>query len=187
VAQLRESYERVAELLSLIREHFDRQDQRSQQLGAAVERVAGALEQLTTQQQQQGAAISSIAVHVEGVNRTAAGLSAALTDLPAAMRASGDAVCGLTRQLEGAQQADVRLATALDRFGLAADGLRDTTASQSELLRRTHDSYGVQTDALRGFLRVQNRRFWMVAGVVMVCCAAACTATVMLLLRALPG
>ncbi len=172
-----EARERVGALVESIQKHFDRHDERSAQLAASVERMAGILEQLADAQRRQGESLAGIAASADATTRHTAALSASLLELPAAVGSQADAVRGVAKRLESSNETQMHLAHTLHRFGGAVDALRESGQLQVQSLERMTAAENRQSDALTGMARTHSR--WMLIGGIAIC-ALALAATVML-------
>ncbi|MFO0838061.1 MAG: hypothetical protein U1D55_05995 [Phycisphaerae bacterium] len=149
--------ERVDDLISSIQQHFDRHDQRSAQLAASVDRVAGILEQLADTQRRQGECLSAIATSANATSKNTAALSACLLELPAAVGSQADAVRSVARKLEAANDTHAQLAGTLQRFGGAVDALRSSGELQVQSLERLSASENQAHEALSALVRSHGR------------------------------
>jgi hypothetical protein len=166
--RLDERYQRVLELLDLMRLHFERQDQRAVELAAGVERVGSTLEQLAGTQRTQGECLASIVGRVEDAARASKGLSSMLAEVPASLQAQAEAVRTVARQMEASRATDAELVGSLQQFSHAADSLRNAGTVQTETLQRLHDTGERQTASLQAFVRQQTRLLLLITGIVVV-------------------
>jgi hypothetical protein len=166
--RLDERYQRVLELMGAMRDHFERQDHRAEELAVGVGRLGNTLEQLAGTQRVQSESVASIANRVDEATRHSIGLSTMLRELPASLQAQAEAVRAVARQMETTRAADAQLAGSLRQFGEAADALRDAGSAQVETLQRLHHTGRDQQESLRGFVRQQTRLLLIIAIVVAV-------------------
>jgi hypothetical protein len=166
--QLDARYQRVVELLDLMGVHFERQDQRSTELAAGVDRLGSTLEQLAGAQRTQSECVASIAARVDEAARHSAALSTVIREMPAALQAQAQAVRAISQQMEAARDADAQLVSSLHQFGRAADALRDAGSVQTAALQRLHHASEEQADSLQAFVRSQTRLLLIITVVVAV-------------------
>jgi chromosome segregation ATPase len=166
--QLDERYQRVVELLDTMRDHFERQDQRAEELTAGVGRLGNTLEQLVVTQRTQSDCIASIATRTDEAVRHSSGLVTMLHEMPASLQAQAEAVRSVARQMEANREADAQLVSSLRQFGQAADSLRDAGAAQTQTLQRLHTSGAKQEESLQTFVRSQTRLLLIITIIVAV-------------------
>lgn len=164
IDQLREGHDRVVRMMDALSGHFERQDRRSEQMIDSVVRMAGTLEKLAETQRQQGEFVQIIARGVDAAGLSTGSLAASLGQLPATLAAQTEALRGVVRQLEASQQTETQLAHSVQQVGLAVDALRAAGAMQVDSLQRLSSGDEQQRDALKAFIREQDRRFlWLLA------------------------
>ena len=173
--ELTERYQRVVELMSALHTHFERQDERSRELGVAVHRVGSQLEQLVESQQSQSEAVRSIAEQVAASADRQARLSETLGMLPGSLDAQAGAVQSLARQFESSQDADHRVANSLGELGQAVDSLRTATNSQIRTLETLHQREQQQRGVLETTLVQQSTRFLIIIAIAAILAGAAIT------------
>lgn len=152
------THERVLELMDAMQEHFRRQDLRAEALAASVDRVGEIIERLAESQRAQGESIAVIAAQVTSAGQQTARLAYTLSEVPTSLAAQAQVVRSIAQSLDAARETETQMVQSLQRFGLAVDSLRETGSAQVEALQRMHTSDLEQTDALKGFIREQNRR-----------------------------
>lgn len=159
VSQMREGYRRVAELMDSMQQHFQKQDERAEQLTRSVEHVAETMEQLAAAQRAQGEHVSSIATHVDNATQHTERLAETLGQMPASLELQAEAVRSVAQQLAISHESDAQLVHSLKRFGQAVDSLRASGAAQVETLQSLHARDREQKEALMEFVRHQSRRY----------------------------
>ena len=159
---LPEAQQRLVTLMDSMQEHFEKQDERAEQLNGSVDRVANGLEQLAEAQRGTGERIHSISQQVDVAGKYTATLSDALCQMPATMQAEAEAIRSVAQQLEVAHEADTQLMHSLQQFGHAVDSLRQSGTAQVETLERLHAAERGQRETLTDLIRAQGRRFLVV-------------------------
>lgn len=152
-------HERVMQLVDAMHAHFERQDRRSEELAVSVDRVASTLSRLAEAQQVQSDHLSSMVGHVCQTREHAAALAASLREMPASIQSQAELARLVGRHMESAGRTNGQLVDSLQRFGQAAETLRDSGAAQFETMQRLHASDQEQRQTLVTFIHVQNRRF----------------------------
>lgn len=184
--RLRDDYGRVLNLLDSLQTHFERQDRRSEQMNDVLARIAGAMDDFAAAQRVQGESIASIAGAVDAARQTAKSLSGALGQMPASMAAQAEAVRAIARQMESAHATEAQMVESLQRFGVAVDTLRESGAAQVGALQRMRQRDDEHQEALKGFIKDQNRRMLFVLTAAVLSAAAAVAVGVVILLREWP-
>ncbi|MBI5864885.1 MAG: hypothetical protein HZB38_10325 [Planctomycetes bacterium] len=165
-AELRERQICVMEQLAAMKVHFQVQDQRAEQLNAAVQRVAGTLEQLASSQSAQAHSIATIAQHAETSVRQGASLLATTVELPASLQAQAEAVRAVSRRMEASQATDAQLVASLQQFGRSVEELHRAGALQVETLRGLHSADDRHQEQFRALIKAQNRRLYWICGLI---------------------
>jgi hypothetical protein len=155
-------YQRIAELMDSLQEHYRRQDERSSRVEQQTERIAGFLQQLTENGRQQQEQVRAIADNVSQANRHTAGMSESLSQLPPLLQAEADAVRSMVRQMDVAQESDTQLMHSLQKLGQAVEALNAAGAAQVQTLERLNASERQQREALTLLVREQTRRFFVI-------------------------
>ncbi len=150
--------QQVAELMDTLVAHFERQDQRSAEMTAAIRELGQVLQQLATTQGAQAQHVASIAGHADHLARQSAALEALLGELPAAAQAQAEAVRSVAGELRSSREAGTRLVESLGHVGRAADTLERCGTTQSETIRHIHEAASQQSAALQQFVAQQSRR-----------------------------
>ncbi len=159
VAQMRDGYQRVIEMMDALQEHFHKQDQRNAQLGRSVDRMVGILEQLAQTGHTQQEHIRSIAENVSESGKQAASMSAALGQLPRSLQLQTDVVRDMLRQIETSQESDTQLRHSLQQLSSAVEALNASSAAQVQTLERLDSDGREQKQALTVLVHQQGRRF----------------------------
>jgi chromosome segregation ATPase len=180
-AHSREALTRMSELLDSLDTHFRKQDERAEQLGTAVNRLAETLGALADAQRDQGEQVRTIAEHANTSSRHQAALSESLSRVPASLHAQTEAVRAMVRQMEIAQDADTHMFESMRKLGEAVSNLNQSANSQVETLRRINAAEREQKASLIALVRDQGRRFLIVTLVSAVIGLAALTAVGLLL------
>ncbi|RMF77561.1 MAG: hypothetical protein D6744_11215 [Planctomycetota bacterium] len=167
-AELREGYQRVIELMNAMEQHFQRQDQRLEQLATALDGLTRTLAPMVAAQREQTEHVARIAEHAGGADTRLTELTRTLRDLPAATRAQNDALKAIDEHLAQSCAIDEKLAQALGKFDGAVDALRESGAVQVDTLNRLDHHQRESVDSLRSFVNTQNRRFLIALGVMLV-------------------
>jgi hypothetical protein len=162
VAQMREGYHRVVELMDALEEHFRKQDERSARLSDSMERVAGTLGQLEQVQRVEQGHVQTIADQVANVGEHAASISASLAQMPKSMQVQAEAVRTMLQRLEISQESDTQLMHSLQQLGRAVDTLGTSATVQVQTLERLNSAEREQHAALTTFVQEQSRRFLLV-------------------------
>lgn len=160
LSQLREGYQHLVDLMDTMRRHFERQDQRADQMTRSMDQLAGILGRLAESQQAQGECVRTIAAHVDAAGQHAAALSETLSHLPASMQVQAQACQSMLRQMEIAQETDTQLGHSLQRLGHAVESLQASSTAQVETLQQIHSAERGQKDALMALVHEQNRKFF---------------------------
>lgn len=168
VLQLDQRYQRVVELMDVMRTHFEAQDRRAAELTAGINRVGGTLEQLAESQRSQCEGIRSLASRVDLAAKYSGDLAAMLVEMPASLQAQAEALHSVARQMESARSADAQLTDSLRQFGRAADALNNSSRAQVDSLQRLHSSSKFQEENLRGFVHGQTRLLIIITVIVAV-------------------
>lgn len=161
-APLREVSQRVVELADAMQGHFEQQDQHATQLTRSLDRVGSVLEQIAETQRAQREYLQSIAAHSEANDKHTATLSDTVGRIPESLLTQAEAIGGVARQLEAAQEGDTRLRQSLDTFGQAVDTLGSAGSAQVETLQRLNAAQNAQHEAFTNLVREQSRRFMIV-------------------------
>ena len=158
MSKAEQRYQRVAELLTALREQFERQDRRAEQLARGVENIGVTLQQLAKTQQSQSASVGKIAERVDEAGKYTAGMSSMLLEMPASLQSQAEAIRAVAKELESTRAVDGKLVDSLQQFSLAADSLRDAGQSQTDTLERLHTSGVEERESLQRFIRQQSQR-----------------------------
>jgi len=185
--QMRNGYQHVIEAMEDLREHFRRQDERTEQGIRQVERMTGLLEQLALTGRDQEAHIRSITEHVGQVARQAAAFSESLGQMPALLRGEAEAVRAMVRQMEIGQESDTQLMHSLQKLSQAVDTLQAAGVAQVQTLERLHAAQSEQREALTALVREQSRRFLVIIAIASILGLAALAALVTTLALHLAG
>lgn len=169
VEQLQTAYHRVVELLDAMHAHMQRQDERAQQLADSVTRVAASMERLVDSQAAQGEHVARIAAHAQDASRH----QAAFATIPATLESQAQALRGVALHLERSGEQSQRLTDSLNHFGDAARSLRVAGVEQVAALQRLSAGGDERVEALKDFVRQQNRRFALGLASVLVLCLGA--------------
>lgn len=178
--QLRDGYQRVLVMMDALTQHFDKQDRRAEELGAALNRLGEVLQHMAESQRSQGEHVSAIARQADAVGRP---LSEALSRMPASLQAQTDAVLSLLRQLESSQSAESQLTDSLTRFGTAIESLNSASAAQVQTLQRMNEAQHNRETLLADLIRQQGRRYSYVVLAASVVIIGAAAGIAMLLMR----
>lgn len=164
----RETSQRVTEVMDSMRQHFQRQDDRGDQLIASMNTVAQVLADLAANQKAQSESIHQIASQVQIAARHTEILTDTLSRVPQAMHTQSETLRAIGQRIEAAKDTDVEMTQSLRSFGQAVDSLRTASATQVDTLQRLHSNETEQRAALTSLVRTQSRLFlagMIVAGV----------------------
>jgi hypothetical protein len=159
IAQMRDGYQRVTELMDAMELHFRQQDARGEQLGAAVDRMATTLEQLKDTGCTQQDHIRTIADHVSEAGKHTALMSESLRQMPRSLQLQAEAVRTMLQQMEISQEADTQLMHSLQQLSRAVEGLSTSATAQVQTLERLHAAEREQKEGLTMLVCEQGRRF----------------------------
>lgn len=168
LAALQDGHERLVSLVNAMKEHFERQDKRFDQLATSVDRVATYLEQIPEVQRRQGDCMSSIAAHLETANRQSSELKDTLARVPSSIQAQAEAIHAVSRKIEASNNADAQLAGSLQTLGEVVESLSQAGSDQVEVMRQMRTESDQQKQALVSMIKAQTLRFTLtliVAGV----------------------
>jgi len=160
-AQTRAASLRVIALADALQQHFQQQDQRAAELGQALQRVGGTLEQLAATQHAQGQCLQTIAAHSEAAGKQAAALTDTLRRVPDSLLAQAEALRTVARHLDISQESDTQLMHSLQHFGQAVGTLSSAGTAQVETLQHLHAAQREQHEAFSALVREQSRRFML--------------------------
>lgn len=164
----RDGSERVSLLIDAMTEHFDKQDQRAEQLAQAVNRMAGILEQLPDVQRGHSDSMGHIASHLEMANRHACELRETLARVPSSIQAQAEAIRSVSKQLEASAASEAQVIESLHQLGQVTGTLGQAGTAQVDALQRIHAENSDQRAALTALVHQQGQRFlitMIVAGI----------------------
>ena len=159
VAQMRDGYERVVHMMDTMQDHFQKQDERAEQLGHSVERMVGILEDLSNTGRNQQEHIRTVADNVREAGKHAAVMSESLSQMPRSLQAQAESVRTMLRQIEVSQESDTQLMHSLQQLSRAVDGLSTSGTAQVQTLERMNTAEREQRESLTLLVREQSRRF----------------------------
>ena len=168
IRQIDERYQRVLELMDVMRTHFEAQDRRAAELTAGIDRVGGTLERLADVQRAQCEGLKHLAERVDVAAKYGGDLASLMIEMPASIQAQAEAMRTVARQMEATRSADGQLTDSLRQFGHATDTLLESGRAQVESLQRLHSSAKYQEDNLRGFVQSQTRLLFVITIIVAV-------------------
>jgi hypothetical protein len=155
-------YQRIAEMIDSLREHYRRQDERATRVEQQTERISGILQQLADSGRQQQEHVRAMADNVSQTSRHTAAMSESLSLLPPLLQAEADAVRSMVRQMDVAQESDTQLMHSLQKLGQAVEALNAAGAAQVQTLERLNAAEREQRQALTLLVREQTRRFLLI-------------------------
>ncbi len=159
VAQMRDGYQRVVELMDALQEHFQQQDERTAHLGQSVERMVGILEQLTDTQRGEQEHIRAIAENVSAAGKHAAVMTESLSQMPKSLHLQAESMRTMIRQMEISQESDTQLMHSLQQLGQAVGNLSTSSVAQVQTLERLDAADREQKESLTLLVHEQARRF----------------------------
>lgn len=158
-AHTRELSVRVTELVGAMQQHFEKQDQRSEQIAGSLDRMGNVLEQLADAQRSNGEYLRAVAEHAEAAAQRTNALNETVGRVPDALLTQAEAIRSVARQVEVSQESNTQLMHSLQQFGRAVDTLGTSGTAQIEVLQKLNSSQREQHDALTTLVREQGRRF----------------------------
>lgn len=172
MAQVHSQQKQVLDDVDGIRERLIDLDRRTERVVASSEWIAGALEQLQAAQRAQGDQIGSLSKPLDATHKQVMAISAATTELPAALDAHTRELRSLGASVKqvgaGGERVEASLQLCLDRI----DALR---ASWSEVIRSIRQAEAARDEVLRQQLDRHGRRM-LLASLSMTGAAAALVA-----------
>lgn len=154
--QLQEGYQRVTELIDSMQRHLAEQGQRTDQIAAALNDLARSLPTVGQQQVQTLEVISS---HLAVTNSRTQQLAESIRELPGVTKAQTEALTGLSRQFELANETTVQMNHALQSLGQMVESLRKSGQEQADAYRRTQQEGREREIRLAELVVQQQRRF----------------------------
>jgi DNA repair exonuclease SbcCD ATPase subunit len=155
-------YQRIAELMDSLQEHYRQQDERAARMEQQTERISSILQQLADSGRQQQEHVRTMTDNVSQATRHSAAMSESLSLLPPLLQAEADAVRSMVRQMDVAQESDTQLMQSLQKLGQAVESLNGASNAQVQTLERLSAAEREQRQALTLLVREQTRRFLVI-------------------------
>jgi len=156
------TYQRMAEMIETLRDHYRQQDERAARVEQQTERISGILQQLADDGHRQQEHVRAMADNVSLASRHTAAMSETLSLLPPLLQAEADAVRSMVRRMDVAQETDTQLMHSLQKLGQAVETLQAAGAAQVQTLERLNAAEREQRQALTMLVREQTRRFLLI-------------------------
>lgn len=161
--KLAEEYARVVKLMDGIEQHMAAQDERSDHLVRALDRVVETLTDASTTSHQQLEVLSAIRESTTAGEAGRKRLEEELAQLPRLADAQRETMVSIGRQLDAAQSTDEKIAASMVEVNESVAGLAKVTEASRDTVAHLRTDAALREEHLASMLHEQGKRLTIVA------------------------
>jgi len=157
--RLEEEYGRVVQLMDSVRSHLEQQGERADLMARSLDRVADAMGGMPEVWKTHLETVSAIRDHLGTTSSCVKRIDENLSQLPQIADAQRETMVSIGRQLDGARQADERIASVLQGCENGLTKLADATGASVKALQELRWDTAAREERVAVILREQSQRF----------------------------